>query len=706
MRHGSSSSQGRGRRHLPRIAAPQDPCGHPCGGCGLPGDRPRVPGRQALPEEERQAYEAQRQHLQRDGRALSGGGDALAYGRRLVEARATTWWCRDGRAHRSFFAYVHELTGLSQDLLSLLMTSSAYRLAGIAAAPGICHGKAWVFAKAELPFAQRRLASAEVEAELERLRVALQQTAVDLGHLQQCTNATGGAVLDAYLLILRDELLLQPLQRRVRQDRQCAEWALHDTLEELQQKFDAVHLEYIRERRSDLACVGDALMRRLLHAPQQRPGFIPADAVVVAQDLTPVDTLHLQRSSVLAFLTARGGRTAHAAILARAFDIPAVVGLSAQVGLVQAGDPLIVDGSTGETILFPTQAELDACRLRAKEEKRRTQRLQGSHAQPAATKDGVLIPLLANIALPGEVPRALELGAEGIGLFRTEFLFLNRSKLPTEEEHYLEARQVLQRMGQRPTTFRTLDLAVDKLPLALRTMMEQAPRGLRSLRLCLREPALFRAQLRGLLRASPHGPLRLMFPMVSGLDELKQAKAVVAECRAQLRHQGYAVAEDIPIGVMVELPSAVMVADQLAQEADFLCLGTNDLMQYSFALDREDEGQEASQPFHPALLRMVQRTTAAARAAGRPVGLCGELAGQPLFTLLLLGLGLDSLSMAPSALPRVKEVIRGVTLAEAQALATQALTLTSQHDIEQLFRQRMRCGANDQDFPAAAPACA
>ena len=445
--------------------------------------------------------------------------------------------------------------------------------------------------------------------------------------------------------------------------------------------------------------VGEQVLRNLIDTSEAPPMQPPHGAVVVAHDLSPADTVHLHRSSVAAIITDAGGRTSHTSILAQAFSIPAVVGLENITAAVGQGDLLIVDGNRGEVIVNPSPEQVTAYQQQARSQHARIEALLRDRNEPAVTRDDVRVRLLANIELPDEVPSALDYGAEGIGLYRTEFLFIDRDDFPREEEHFMHARGVLRRMSPFPVTFRTFDLGVDKvapflsrLPGLHQLTAEPNPAlGLRSLRLCLRERAFFKAQLRGLLRASIHGNMRLMFPMISGVVELREAKAVLAECQAELTREGIPFAKDIPVGIMIEMPSAVMVADHLAKEADFLSIGTNDLIQYSLALDRLNEHVGyLYQPLHPAVLRMIRQTVDAGHACGRSVGICGEMAGEPLFAMVLLGLQLDNLSMNAASLPLVKRVLRSATATAARALAQHVLTLDCSEQVEATVRESMQ----------------
>ena len=587
---------------------------------------------------------------------------------------------------------------------------------GIAASGGIAVGQAFVIDRRRQPTPRRHLLPEEVTAELVRLDEAVSLADMQLERLKrklkESDESDSSVILEAHQLILRDEHLLGPTRRRIRDEKLNVEWALRKTVAEIQQRFDAIDLPYFRERKSDVAFVGEEVLRNLLHAGGGATWQPPLGAVVVAHDLSPADTVHLHRNQIAALVTDAGGRTSHTSILAQAFGIPAVVGLDDITEAVGTGDLLIVDGNRGEVILCPSQGMIDDYKQQARSEHAKIAQLLSERDAPAETTDGVRLRLVANIELPDEVPIALEYGAEGIGLYRTEFLFLDRDDFPREEEHFMHARGVLRRVAPYEATFRTFDLGVDKVAPFLSRIVGAHPSsseaepnpalGLRSLRLCLREPAFFKAQLRGLLRASVHGTMRIMFPMVSGVEELARAKELLEECRRELRQEGVAFADQIPIGIMIEMPSAVMVADHLAKEVDFMSIGTNDLIQYSLALDRLNEHVGyLYQPLHPAVLRMVKHTVDAAHAKGKRVGMCGELAGEPLLTVVLLGLGLDDLSMNAASLPLVRRLLRQLSAKEARALADEVLELPSAGQIEVVVRERLARMLGDD--PSWAP---
>jgi phosphotransferase system enzyme I (PtsI) len=564
-------------------------------------------------------------------------------------------------------------------------------LQGIAASPGIAIGRAFLLDRRRVRVPRRHLEDHEVPAELERLDAAIAASDEQLERVKRKLREREGEdhfhIIEAHQLILHDEHLVEPTRRRIREEGVNAEWALRRTVEEIKQVFDAIEEDYFRERRSDVDFVGDRILGNLTgeEVDVVAAEMPPAGAIVVAHDLSPADVAHLHRAAIAGFVTDAGGKTAHASILARAFRMSAVVGVDNGTRRISPGDQLIVDGTAGAVIVRPEARELEEYRGRNARQRALVAQLLKNRDLPAETSDGGRLRLYANVELTEEVGSALDQGAEGIGLYRTEFLFLDRSDVPREEEHFMHARGVLRRVAPFPATFRTFDLGADKVAaFASQAHHEVNPAlGLRSIRLCLKERPLFKAQLRGLLRASAHGRMRIMFPMVSGVDELREARAVVEEARDELRRERVPFDEQIPIGIMVEMPSAAVVADLLARECDFMSVGTNDLIQYSLGVDRENEHMSyLYHPLHPAILRSIRYVVEAGHAAGIRVGMCGEMAGDPLYTLILCGLGFDELSMNATAIPLVKGLVRSSSLEEAKRFADEVLQLATCKEIE------------------------
>jgi phosphotransferase system enzyme I (PtsI) len=570
-------------------------------------------------------------------------------------------------------------------------------LEGTAAAPGIAIGRAFLLDRRRRKVPRRHLDEHEVAPELARLEAALVASHEQLERVKRKLREREGDdhfhIIEAHQLILRDEHLVDPTRRRIREERCNAEWALRRTVEELKALFDSLGDDYFRERRSDVDFVGDRILGNLAGEQVDVTEAPPPGAVIVAHDLSPADTAQLHRNSVLAFVTDGGGKTSHGAILARAFQIPLVVGVEGASNRIAAGDQVIVDGNAGMVLLRPSADEVEDYRERARRHRVFVTDLSRNRDLPAETTDGGRLRVYANVELPDELGFALEQGAEGVGLYRTEFLFLERTDLPREEEHLMQARGVLRRVAPFPATFRTLDLGADKLPPFANhgAHPEANPAlGMRSIRLCLREPSMFKAQLRGLLRASAHGRMRIMFPMISGVDELRAAKAVLDEAREELRREKVPFDEAVPVGIMVEMPSAAMTADLLARECDFMSIGTNDLIQYSLAIDRENEQMSyLYSPLHPAILRSIRAVVEAGHAAGIRVGMCGEMAGDPMYTLILCGLGLDELSLNPTAIPVVKAVLRGASLSESRRFAEEIMGMTTVSEIQKRVAEAM-----------------
>jgi phosphoenolpyruvate-protein phosphotransferase (PTS system enzyme I) len=421
-------------------------------------------------------------------------------------------------------------------------------------------------------------------------------------------------------------------------------------------------------------------------------GAAAAGAIGIGSLLTPIDALHLPRSGLLGCAAEHGGRTSHAAIILRGQRIPFVVGVRGLVAAIWSGDTVIVDGSSGEVIVSPDAATIAVYEERQGRDRSRAQKLRSRTSGPTSTRDGVRIELAANIEAPSEVAGALELGADSVGLFRTELLYLDRPELPTEEEQFQDAIAVLKALGGQPATFRTLDLGGEKLPLAITVAGETNPSlGVRGIRFSRRRPEIFRTQMRALYRAAAVGPVRIMFPLVSGISELEEARQTCHAIAEELAREGVVFARDVPLGVMIETPSAALTIDHLAGSVSFFSIGTNDLLQYTFAADRENEDVEyLYHPLHPAFLRLLKSAIDGARAAGKPIAVCGDMAGDPAFTWVLLALGVRSLSMAPRFIPAVKSIIGASTLPEMEALLARALSLRSEVEVEDLVVAVMR----------------
>ena len=567
---------------------------------------------------------------------------------------------------------------------------------GIGVSPGVAIGRALVI-ETRRPRAKREaLDAAHVPAEVARLTKALEDTRRQItevqGRIAKEVGAQYGRIFDAHLLILEDRLLAEETIKYIQSQQVNAEYAVQEVLEPVRQAFSRVEDGYLRERRSDVDDVGDRILRNLLG---QRPTIHierPGETILVAHDLTPSDTAALQRDAILGVATETGGRTSHSAIMARSLEIPAVVGVESICAHVKNQDTVILDGLEGLIIVTPDREILGHYHARKQHLEYVGRSLHKLGSLPAETVDGYRVRVTANIEFPAELPQAKAHGAEGIGLYRSEFLYLNRPDLPAEEEHLAVYCAVAADMHPRHTIIRTLDFGGDKLAAAIHLATEENPSlGLRAIRLCLHRPDMFRTQLRAILRASAFGPLRIMYPMISGVAEVRAANALLDEAKEELAHAGIAFDTGIQVGAMIEIPSAAVIADLLAQEVDFFSVGTNALIQYALAIDRVNE-QVAYlyEPLHPAVLRMLRTVVSAAHNEGIWVSMCGEMAGDPLYSLLLVGLGFDELSMTPASIPLVKRIIRSITYNQAADLGHRLFGCATAQEVERLLRHEMR----------------
>ncbi len=567
-------------------------------------------------------------------------------------------------------------------------------LRGIGVSPGIAVGKALVVEHEAGPVFRLSLRPEAVEAEVARLEHALATSAGQLetikARLAREVGAPHAYIFDAHLLMLRDPLLRDRAVEAVRREAVNAEWALRTVSESLHALFSEFSDAYLRERSTDLDDVIGRIQLNLRGTPDA-PSLarLPEPVVLVAGDLRPSVAAELDWDRVLAIVTDVGSSTYHTAIIARSLGIPAVAGLKEATRLVPSGALVAVDGARGDVAVEPTPEALVVLRAAQEQHRREEERLRGTRALAARTPDGALVRLEANVEFPEEAATAQLYGAEGIGLFRSEYLLGRGLRFPTEEQQLDVYRRLLEQMHPFPVTVRTWDVGGDALGASGPSSPNPAL-GERALRLLRRSQEPFRVQLRALLRAGSHGPIRIMFPFVSGLSDLRAALALLDQVRSELRAEGLAFRDDVPVGLNIEVPSAAVVADRLAAEVDFFSVGTNDLIQYLLAVDRTDPRVSALyEPLHPAVLRTLSGIVRAAATAGRALSVCGEMAGQPLQAVLLMGLGFRELSMAPSSIPRVKEALRAVPAAEAQALALRALELSSGPEIEALVRDAL-----------------
>ncbi len=561
--------------------------------------------------------------------------------------------------------------------------SRELRKTGIAACQGIAIGRAYIVDRRQLKVPKRQIEADDVDTEIERFHRAIEASGRQLEKIKQKIEEREKdhyAIITAHQLILRDDHIVNATIKHIRDSQINAEWALRQSVEQIKSVFDAVEDDYFRERRSDVDFVGERVLRNLLGRDTKVTP--PPDAIVIAHDLSPADTAVLYRAAVAGIATDVGGKTSHTAIIARGYSTPAVVGTEDLTSHVGRDDLVIVDGTEGVVIINPDPETVTEYRERGRREIAAGAARLSRSSEPAITRDGIQVELLANLDHLNEASVALSHGAEGVGLCRTEYHFMESTDLPSEEHHYQYATDVMAAMGGRTVTFRTLDLGADKISEQHIEHHDEAnpALGLRSLRLCLTEVMrpVFRSQLRGFLRASVAGNMKLMFPMVSGLEELQEAKRFLANVQEELRSEGVVFDETMPVGIMIEMPSAALVADHLARYVDFFSIGTNDLIQYTMAVDRMNElVSYLYAPLHPALLRLIQTVVQAGKDASIPVSICGEMAGDPLVAPVLLGIGLRTLSMHAVAMPDVKEALCCVSLSEVEALATEVLKLES-----------------------------
>jgi phosphotransferase system enzyme I (PtsI) len=578
-------------------------------------------------------------------------------------------------------------------------TSSPKVFKGISASPGIAIGKVFVLEDTDLAVGRWQVPPEAVKAEVARFRQAVAETRKEMLATQQkilkMLGKTHARLIEAYLLILEDPLIGKDVVKNITSNRVNAEFALSEAVAGVMKALESAADEYFRERRHDVLDVGRKILLHLLGRPRQTLEDLKDRSVVVAHNLTPSDTVHLRSNFCEGFATDIGGKTSHTAILAHSMEIPAVVGLHEITRHVRAGDVIIVDGYTGTVIVNPLPDVLENYRREKDIRQAEVRELERLRDQPAQTQDGRRIVLAANIDTPDDIKSVLSHGGEGVGLYRTEFLFLNRTILPTEEEQTEHYTRVAQSALPYSVVIRTVDIGGDKLVdfgLPGVNAAEANPfLGLRGIRLCLKYQDLFRAQLRAILRASASGKVKVMFPMISGVEEFRAARQVLREVMAQLQREGVKYDEKLEVGLMVEVPSAALVVDHLAQEADFMSIGTNDLIQYTLAVDRvNDEVAHLYDPLHPAILRLVAQTVQACRKAGKWVSMCGEMAGDPEFTPILIGLELDELSVSPALLPKVKANIRATKLADCKALLDEILKDPSRENIQRSLRQLPR----------------
>lgn len=573
---------------------------------------------------------------------------------------------------------------------------------GTALSPGIGIGKCLLLEKQLLPVFRLHLENDEVEAEIDRLNKALDKTRSQLSNLKDQLTAKLGEghsyLMDVQMMMLTDDLLLGNTTKTIRNEKVNAEWALNETASQLTSIFNNMKNEFFQERLTDVEDVISRIQANLRQINVHQLTEVDEDAIVFAHQLTPSDIVEMNNTPVVGFVTELGGKTSHTAIIARSLETPAVTGIEEASKNIKSGQTLIVDGYEGIVIIDPTVMQLTEYENKKRYYEEHASLLISIKDRPAITKDGRKLVVQANIELPDELDTAIRSGAQGIGIYRSEFLYLsNPDSLPTEEEHFSVYRTLAERVYPHSAIVRTADLGAEKFTPAMGMLHEPNPAlGIRGIRFCLRRKEMFKTQLRALLRASVFGRLKIMFPMISGLNELREAKATVEEAKEELRLNKQEFNESVAIGIMIEVPSAAMIADLLAPEVDFFSIGTNDLIQYLLAVDRNnDHLSYLYDPMHPTMIRLMKFVVDKAHEAGVKVGLCGEMASDPQYLMVLLGLGLDELSMNPVSIPLIKQIVRSIRYSDAREIFEHCLTLGTAQEINEYVLEKI-----NQFFPS------
>ncbi len=567
------------------------------------------------------------------------------------------------------------------------------RLAGIGVSPGIITGTVYQFASENFSIKKDKIDDDKVENEISRFYKGLKKTTEEIRELQREIGDEVGEehayIFEAHLLVLEDEFLIEKTINRVRKERLNVEYIFSEAVEDFAKVLSKSSDSYLRGRAEDIRDVKRRLLRNLVGKQKRSLSDIDTEVIVVAHDLSPADTIMMHKEKVVGFVTDIGSRTSHTAIMARSLEIPAVVALKDVSKKARHGDRIIVDGIEGIVYINP-----DSAILREYEEKRirfevNERELRDFRRLPAQTLDGHVVQLMANMELADELPSALTHGADGIGLYRTEFFYLDREDLPAEDEQYEAYSQVARKIAPHPVIIRTMDIGGDKFVSQLEISQELNPfMGWRGIRFSLEQHKVFEIQLRAILRASNEGAVSVMFPMVSNLNELRQAKEILGKVKIDLRKEGRNFNENIEVGVMIETPSAAMIAEVLAKEADFFSIGTNDLIQYSIAIDRVNEKVAyLYRPSHPGVLKLIEKIVNAGHNENIRVDICGEMAGDSLFAIFLVGIGLDGLSMSPAAIPAIKKIIRSITQRRAREIALDVVQLSTADEVDKVLME-------------------
>ena len=577
-------------------------------------------------------------------------------------------------------------------------------LKGIGVSPGIVSGKAYVLDFSDVETLRYKLGNDKIVSdEIERFRKALKDSEEELLSIKENLEDSvgiGPLFIDVHVMILNDGRLVEKTVDNIKDGRINAEWALGKVIHGYREIFEKIKDGYIKERIKDVEDVAQRIFRHLSGDKFESISDIEEPVIIIARDLSPAETVQMTADRVLGFATDVGSKTSHTAIVARSMEIPASVGLKNVASEVVTGDTVIIDGASGMVIVNPDPEILKRYEEKKKHYMVMEEGLLKDASLPAKTKDNYSIGIGANIEFIEEIPSSVAHGANGVGLYRTEFIYINKESLPTEDEHFYHYKSIVEGEGIKWSTIRTFDLGGDKFISDPRLADEMNPAmGLRAVRYCLREVDLFKVQIRGILRASAYGNTGILIPMISGLEEIQAVKKIIDESKEELAKEGIPFGDDIKLGIMIEVPSAVIIADNLAKEVDFFSIGTNDLIQYALAIDRVNERVDyLYKPYHPAILRLIKQVVDAGHKEGIKVAMCGEMAGDPFCTLVLLGLQLDGLSMTPLAIPRVKKIIRESTLKESKGLLEKVMGFSETHELEEYLRNYM-----SKRFPDECP---
>ena len=567
---------------------------------------------------------------------------------------------------------------------------------GIAVSSGVAIGQAYLLDRSRVCVIKHSIPESEIEGEIKRLRDAIEKSKAQMRDLKLRASSIAdkyAIILDTYTLLLEDDILINETIETIRREHSNAEWALTVTLEKFTKLFNTINDEYLKAKRDDLDLVVHGVIKNLIGHHQESLADIDEPVIIITHELSPSDTILMSKSYILGMATEVGGKTSHVGIFASALGIPAVVGLGDFNRFVNSGDTVIIDGIQGEVIVQPDKERLRHYRKKQQNYQRYEKTLLKDIGLTAETLDGEMVQLMANIETLHEAKTVRKYGGKGIGLYRTEFLYLAANTLPTEDELYSNFKKVVQAMEPYPVVIRTLDIGADKQLRKINDTPEDNPAlGLRGIRLSLAQPDLLMNQLKGILRASLYGKTKLLYPMVSSVEEVVEANKYLEQAKEELKNAQIPFHDDIPVGAMIETPAAALIVDRILEEVDYISIGTNDLIQYVLAVDRINENvAHLYQPFHPAVLRILKDVFAKAESMGKPVSICGELGGDPMATFLLLGLGkVHELSMEPHSIPKVKNILRKMTLKEARALADHALSLSTSEEVNRFINSEMR----------------